>query len=178
MAILVPTDGSDHAHKAVDLACDLAEKHGSAVLLLHVLLRDKEPESLARLAETERLSDGLRGELARLGDREVAEDVPAEVYMRDPNHVERPLPEGLLMAVGDGILDAACRQAEARGVVARRLAIEDGELAARILACVEREAVETIVMGSRGLREIDAMTFGSVSHRVTRDSPCTCISIK
>ena len=33
-------------------------------------------------------------------------------------------------------------------------------------------------MGSRGLREIDAMTFGSVSNQVSRETSCTCISIK
>ncbi len=177
-AILVATDGSDHARKAIDLACDLAAAHEARLLLMHVLLRDKEPETLARLAETEHLSNRLCGELLSLKENLPAEPVGPEVYLRDPNHVARPVPEGLLTVVGKEILDAACRQAETRGVAAQGLALEDGKPAERILACAEREGIDTIVMGSRGLGEIDAMTFGSVSHQVCRDSSCTCISIK
>ena len=35
--ILVPTDGSDHARKAVKFACDLALKYDATVYLLHVI---------------------------------------------------------------------------------------------------------------------------------------------
>ena len=35
--ILVPTDDSDHADKAVGFAADLAEKYGAKVHLIHVL---------------------------------------------------------------------------------------------------------------------------------------------
>ena len=179
-AILVPTDGSTHAHKAIDLACDLAEKRGAALLLVHVLLRRKEPEALMRLAEAEHLGEDLRAKLAGVKDLLPREEVPPEVYMRDPDYVARPVPDDLLASVGSGILDAACRQAAARGVTARPLEVEDGEPAERILACAQREGVETLIMGSRGLSEIDAMTFGSVSHRVFQNCPgsCTCISVK
>jgi nucleotide-binding universal stress UspA family protein len=34
--ILVATDGSDHAQKALDIACDLAEKYGSSMIVLSV----------------------------------------------------------------------------------------------------------------------------------------------
>lgn len=39
-SILVPVDGSDHALKAITIACDLAEKYGGRVALLHVLAGD------------------------------------------------------------------------------------------------------------------------------------------
>ncbi len=46
--ILVPVDGSDHALKAITIACDLAEKYGGRVALLHVLAgnapEDNHPE--------------------------------------------------------------------------------------------------------------------------------------
>jgi len=35
--ILVPTDGSDHARRAIDCACDLALKYGATICLLHVV---------------------------------------------------------------------------------------------------------------------------------------------
>src|SRR5512136_2563437 len=33
--ILVPVDGSDHALHALDVACDLAQKYGAALRLVH-----------------------------------------------------------------------------------------------------------------------------------------------
>jgi nucleotide-binding universal stress UspA family protein len=41
--LLVPVDGSDHAHKAVEIAGDLASKYGARVTVLHVV----RPEPLA-----------------------------------------------------------------------------------------------------------------------------------
>ena len=38
--IIVPTDGSSHARRAVDLAADLASKYNAEILILHVLLRN------------------------------------------------------------------------------------------------------------------------------------------
>jgi nucleotide-binding universal stress UspA family protein len=35
--ILVPTDGSDHAKKAVEFACDLASKYKATIYLVHVI---------------------------------------------------------------------------------------------------------------------------------------------
>jgi nucleotide-binding universal stress UspA family protein len=35
--ILVPTDGSDHAKKAIEIASDLALKYGATICLLHVV---------------------------------------------------------------------------------------------------------------------------------------------
>ncbi len=40
-SILVTTDGSNYAGEAIELACDLAEKHAASLKLLHVLLKDK-----------------------------------------------------------------------------------------------------------------------------------------
>ena len=49
--ILVPTDGSDHAAKALALASDIAQKYGSKVVLLHVLLRGEAEGELRRMAD-------------------------------------------------------------------------------------------------------------------------------
>jgi len=51
--ILVSTDGSDHAGKAVAFASDLAAKYGAELIILHVLLRGHLPEELRRLVEVD-----------------------------------------------------------------------------------------------------------------------------
>lgn len=51
--VLIATDGSAHARKAVGFGSDLAAKYGAEVLLLHVLLRNELSESLRQLAGVE-----------------------------------------------------------------------------------------------------------------------------
>jgi nucleotide-binding universal stress UspA family protein len=41
MTIVVATDGSDHARKAVELASDIAEKYDAKLVLLNVLIRGR-----------------------------------------------------------------------------------------------------------------------------------------
>ncbi len=38
-SILVATDGSDHANKAVELGADIAGKYGARIVVLHALMR-------------------------------------------------------------------------------------------------------------------------------------------
>ena len=63
--ILVPTDGSEAADKALDLAFDLARQHDATIKLLHVLLRDKEPEDLLRLPDVDTAGDDVLNDLQR-----------------------------------------------------------------------------------------------------------------
>ena len=64
--ILVPIDGSDVSEKALEVALDLAEHHNAQVKLLHVLLRDKEPEELLRLPDLAGTGAEVAAELGRL----------------------------------------------------------------------------------------------------------------
>ena len=43
--ILVPTDGSEHAAKALDIACDMAQRWGSKLLVLSVYRHHSMPSS-------------------------------------------------------------------------------------------------------------------------------------
>lgn len=172
--ILVPTDGSEPAVKALDLALDLACQHKAGVRLLHVLLRDKEAEELLRLPDVGAAGDDVLGELERLAnsptDPLTAEDVMANV-------VKRPAPEPLLRLLGDQVLDAARKRAAERGVETEVLDLVDGEPAREIVAVAEAMGADAIVMGTRGLRNIEVLTFGSVSQEVCRTAPCTCVAV-
>ncbi len=53
--VLVATDGSKHASKAITLASDLAVKYDARLVLLHVLQYRPVPEGLQRMLEAERL---------------------------------------------------------------------------------------------------------------------------
>jgi len=51
--ILVPLDGSAHSFKALRFACDLAQKYGSALTLLHVVRGREIPEAVREFVEIE-----------------------------------------------------------------------------------------------------------------------------
>ena len=53
--ILVATDGSDHANKAVELAADIALQNNAVMYLLHAVAKVDIPESFKRFAEVERM---------------------------------------------------------------------------------------------------------------------------
>lgn len=174
--ILVPTDGSEPAEKALELALDLAEKHNADLKLLHVLLRDKEPAEIMRLPELEEVSDSIFGALRQLQDGPKAQR-SAEDLMNDRALPDRPAPELLLREIGEHVLRRANAIATDRGVAAEALDLADGWAATAIAAAATRTGADTIVMGMRGLRQIEAVAFGSVSQEVCRTVPCTCVAV-
>jgi nucleotide-binding universal stress UspA family protein len=176
--ILVPTDGSAPADKAVDLACDLAAAHGARLCLLHVLLRDKEAEDLHRMAAVGELDAEMQDALARAEATPPNSSVPAAVFAMDPTAVQHPVPEEVLRALGGKVLEAADRAVRARGIDGVSQAIADGDAAQCIVETAARERADTIVMGHRGLGDIEGITLGSVSNKVSHLADCTVIMIR
>jgi nucleotide-binding universal stress UspA family protein len=174
--ILVPTDGSTTADAALDVALDLAEKHGAGLKLLHVLLRDKEPFELLRLPGLGAAGGDLKGALDQLAKAPKASRSPGDI-LAHPNAPEHPAPDDLLRRIGAQVLKRAGQRAIRRGIAAEPLAIADGPAAAAIVAAARAHNIDTIVLGMRGLREIEAVTLGSVSQEVCRAAPCACIAV-
>lgn len=173
--ILVPTDGSGHAAKAIDLAADLASKYGSRVVLMHVLMRGALPEAVKALVDSSTLSRTLQSEYDSLYT-EVAR--PVEAMSMGSAFVPVSPSIELLQAVAGQILDKGKARAEAKGVRNVETQIADGDAAHAIVDCASREKADCIVMGSRGLGHLKGMMMGSVSHKVASLATCTCITVK
>ena len=74
--ILVATDGSAHADKALDIACDLAQKYGSRLILLAVYRHHSMPGSTHSLVGGDDLEppDAALAKVAReIMDRAIAQ---------------------------------------------------------------------------------------------------------
>jgi nucleotide-binding universal stress UspA family protein len=173
--VLIATDGSGHAQKAVTFGADLASKYDAEVVLLHVLLRGELSENLRHMAEVEHLfAEGGR----RL--REAFSSIPQG---RWPLEIMIPSEgissEGeLLHAVGEQILDYAEDLAKERGASKIKKRIEDGNPVTRVLETLEAEDADLLVTGARGLSDLKALMVGSVSHKLSHMTPCTCISVR
>lgn len=168
--ILVATDGSDHARRAVDMAADLAAKYQSKVILLHVLLRGHLPEGLMRAAEVEHVAHPGPG-----GPRNLA-IMPQEIMARVEREVQAPL-EVLEYIAGNVLADAEAA-VRAKGVTEIEAVVEQGDTAQHILNKAAQSGAELIVMGCRGLGGLKGLLMGSVTQKVSHHASCTCLTVR
>ena len=171
--ILFPTDGSDHASKALALAIDLTDKYDAELVILHVPHATGNLSTLRHFAEVEGLAHGIDFEIDRLKSVDYR-GLPTN----DNAFHEAAISPRLLLEIGEFILEGARQEAAAAGLEKVQTHIEIGDPAERILGCIESDDIDCVVMGSRGLTDLKGLFLGSVSHKVTNRAPCTCISVK
>ena len=171
--IILPTDGSDHAAKAIDLAGDLAEKYGAEIIVLHVLLDQQSAFDLLPLAKSLNADDAVIKKLDELEQASV--DASASAY---EGVISLPVPDDVVEAIGDLVCENAKSRLASKGDIAVRAYAVKGTPANRILMAEEHEDADMIVMGSRGLGRLADMFLGSVSHKVSHMSKCTCVTVK
>ena len=171
--ILVPTDGSGHANKAVTLAADIAEKYDARLVLLHVMPRGPVPDALRHMAEIEHvLGNSAPGPVDATADIPAAK-FPAGIIRGDGGNDRE-----VLEFVGRKILGNAEDIAKDKGLTDYEIALEDGNPVKRILDYADKENANLIVMGSRGVTDFNGLLMGSVSHKISHLAKCTCITVK
>jgi nucleotide-binding universal stress UspA family protein len=172
--VLIATDGSASATKAVAFGADLAAKYGAEVVLVHVLLRDHLSDNLRHMAEVEFQ--------AAEGGRPLYEAIAAIPDARFPSAGLVPenaqTPERVLYAVADQVLANAERKVHEHGVKKVSRQIEDGKPAARILDVADDVQADMIVTGARGLSDLKALMVGSVSHKLSHLAKVTCVTVR
>ena len=80
--------------------------------------------------------------------------------------------------MAERLLADAQKVAKDKGVEEVHCVIEDGDPVKKILRHAEEDAANLVVMGSRGLGDLQELLMGSVSHKVSQLSPCSCITVK
>ncbi|MEX0923400.1 MAG: universal stress protein [Rhodovibrionaceae bacterium] len=172
--ILLPVDGSDHAHKAAAFAGDLAEKYGCEIVLLHVVQEKQVSEQMRRMAEVEHVGQGEPPSLPRL------DNIPGGVgwAMDRPAPATVPDDSQLNAFVNEKIVEEAREILKRHGAQASRALFKNGSPAQQILDAAKEEQADTIVMGSSGVSDLKGLIAGSVSHKVAQLADCTCITVK
>lgn len=168
--ILVPTDGSEHAGKAVALAGDIAGKYQARLVLLYVLTHEI-PEGLLHAAEVEQIglaSDARPDNLAAY---------PAEVMARVPLKGAAGISQEVLDFASRQILSEARDRARAAGAAQVETRAEDGDTVERILETAKQTEADLIVMGKRGLGPLKKLLVGSVSSKVGQLAGCSTLIV-
>ena len=168
--IMVAFDGSDHAVKAVELACTMAKKFDAGVKFVHVLQHGYSPERLLGAIEEDKLDAGTRQALddARSAGR---------LYIGSAFALPA-IPKTVMEKLGEAILARASEMAARNGISKVETELLDGDPTNRILEMAERDRAQIIIMGMRGLGEVTGMLMGSVSYKVNHFAPCTCITVR
>lgn len=146
--ILHPTDGSESARKALDFACELAAERKAKLLILHV--------------QRQHGSERIPQELEQFSEIE---------------HI-RATEARLLRSAAEYIVEDARLAARNRGITNVDAQLAEGDPADQIVDLARNRKVDAIVMGSRGLGELESLLLGSVSHKVAHAAPCSCLIVR
>ncbi len=87
-------------------------------------------------------------------------------------------PQYVLDEYTEAIMDKAKDVAEASSLKGVKTEIKTGNPARSILEYAERRKVDTIVMGRRGMGDVEGVLLGSVSHKVASLAKCTVITTR
>ncbi len=147
-SLLVAIDGSSHSLKAVEYASEIA---GGCNAKLHIL-------TVMRPQQSEKVSKELRN-FAQLehiagGDLEAMNLLSNELL----THAEE-------IAQARGVADVVC-------------SVKTGPVARTIVDVAKKRDADMIVIGSRGLGNIEATLRGGVSHRVELLAKCPVLTVK
>jgi len=173
--IVVGLDGSDHARKALEIAIELARIHKSDLVLVHALSDAPLTDAERNLAETE---FGFRGLEEKPPVTAVA-NAGADPRLGFSVVSERPLHASLRARteIAQSLLDDTRRDTLQRGVESVETSIENGDPADVILGVAKAKDADLIVIGSRGLSDLQGLVFGSTSHKVAHRAGCTCLTV-
>lgn len=145
--ILVSTDGSDNAKRAVAAASSLAKQNGSELLIVHVV------------------SESIPAQYSPIGINS-----PAADYSGYFKTIEQ---EGMKL-VNQSVQDAKNQGINAKGEVLRTIS----SIVESIVEVANKENVDLIVMGTRGLGGFKKLLLGSVSSGVVSHANCSVLVVR
>ena len=87
-------------------------------------------------------------------------------------------PQYVLDEYTEKVIQDAKDAARKAGLTKVKSEVKTGQPARAIVDFAKRGKFDAIVLGSRGLGDIEGFLLGSVSHKVTHDAPCTCITVR
>jgi nucleotide-binding universal stress UspA family protein len=173
--VLVALDGSEHAAKALDLGCEMANRFGAELIALHVVPDKPLSEAERQMAEIE-----FHAEVARDFDLTRFADARDDVRLMSRRLTEQAAETArrLRGALGERLLEDANTRARQQAVPSVRTVLREGDPAAAILNLASEEKADIIVMGRRGLGDLAGLLLGSVSHKVAHLAECACLTVK
>lgn len=140
--ILIATDGSDHAKKAITHAIELAELSEAQLHAVYVISLSSPPENL---------------------------EIEVDSNLYDPADISTEGLKKILRREGDVAIKYIEDLAKEKGMDVKKWIVE-GLPAEGILKLAQEQSIDLIVMGTLGRSGIEKFLLGSVADRVIRGS--------
>lgn len=80
--------------------------------------------------------------------------------------------------IGDYLVDKAAKKARTLGVKKISTLVEMGNPVKVVLDIAQRENIDVIVTGSRGLGRVKGFLLGTVSYKINKKAKITCITVR
>jgi nucleotide-binding universal stress UspA family protein len=167
--ILLATDGSGNAERALAAAVEEAKAPGATLTILHAVIQGAMPQELLRWAEVEHL-------LPEEGDIELMPNLYGPVGALTPDRT-REMPYRVHHAVAEAVATNARNRALSGGVQAVDTRIADGDPAEAIAEALEEGDYDLLVVGTRGHGTLRGLLVGSVSHKVLGLHACPVLVV-
>ena len=87
-------------------------------------------------------------------------------------------PQYVLDQFTENVMQQAKDTARTQGVTEVKAEVKTGQPARTIVQTAERGGFDAIVLGSRGLGDLEGFLLGSVAHKVASLAKCTVITVK
>jgi len=166
--IVVATDGSSSAKRAVETAAKLAASCGAKLIMVHAVLPYvllKEVESSPKFND---LPQEARDEIKQIHD----------TISRLELRAWEPAPRSATDFIGNAVLDEAEGIAQANGSADISRVLVYGNAAENVVEVARKSGADLIVIGTRGLSDFKGLMLGSVSHKVMQLGECSCLIVK
>lgn len=171
--ILIAIDGSHHATRAVRLGAMIAAAQSAQVTLLHVLLNGTPYPKICGLAASYGIAAETLEHLRPPSPADYENSMSFPIGM-----MNAVAPAELLIEIGRGILEAHKDIVGDYGVRDISLMMEDGNPADQIIEIAERETVDMVFLGHRGLGALSEFFMGSVATKVNHLASVSVVSVK
>ncbi len=169
--IVLATDGSSSAGKALDTAIDLATKHDAKLTVVHVLTHDHPSAELRRMLDVEHLDEPVPVQKDKSGGTSSAVGRLLKAGM-DSQEIRA------ITILGEQILKSASKTASKAGVKSVDTMAREGDYANNILDVADSIDADLIVIGRRGLSKLKGFVTGSVSNKVSQRANCSVLTVK
>lgn len=87
-------------------------------------------------------------------------------------------PDEALSRLARETVETAVLRAKESGVAEVSGLVRRGPPARTIVEVAKKKGADAIILGSRGLGDVEGLLLGSVSHKVNSLAHCTCITVK
>ena len=151
--ILVAMDGSQPSKNALEVAINIAKRYGAQLSIVHASYRDVTIEALKEAASRFGFLHSVAGELS---DPNIITPVTAPAT----GVVVVVVPDATLEKFGKLLLEKAALSANEAGLDTVVTGLLHENAVSEILRYVDRNAIDLIVCGSRGLGGLKGLFFG------------------